>query len=320
MIPFGKAKVVREGSDLTVVTAGALVKRSLDAAKLASEDHGIETEVIDLRTLSPFDMDTIAVSVKKTNKVLVAHEDSLSWGVGSEIAARIADELFPWLDGPVRRIGSLDTWVAYAPQLENAILPQMADVLEGILERVEGLDLDHLHLGIDGVGVGEVVGRGVVAVAERSVELIRDFARAGLSGAGGGPFDAPAPAFATARSGRAPIRLLWSGDGGLEVECEIRRATRGATLTGRVTAGGGPARATSVTLVTPGETWGPESPDPGGRFGPWPLAAGRNRLVLAGGTEDDGAVELSIEVEADDSRATGGEDRPGQTRGPSDGR
>jgi 2-oxoisovalerate dehydrogenase E1 component len=126
--------VVREGADLTVVTVGALVKRSLDAAKLASEDHGIETEVIDLRTLSPFDMDTIAVSVKKTNKVLIAHEDSLSWGVGSEIAARIADELFPWLDGPVRRVGSLDTWVAYAPQLENAILPQVADVLEGILE------------------------------------------------------------------------------------------------------------------------------------------------------------------------------------------
>ncbi len=134
MIPFGKAKIVREGSDLTVVAAGALVKRSLDAAKLASETHGIETEVIDLRTLSPFDMDTIAASVKKTNKVLIAHEDSLSWGIGSEIAARIADELFPWLDGPVRRVASLDTWVAYAPQLENTILPQTADVLEGIVD------------------------------------------------------------------------------------------------------------------------------------------------------------------------------------------
>ncbi|TFH55522.1 MAG: dehydrogenase, partial [Gemmatimonadales bacterium] len=134
MIPFGKAKVVREGSELTVVAAGALVKRSLDAAKLASEDHGIETEVIDLRTLSPLDMETIAASVKKTNKVLITHEDSLSWGLGSEIAARIADELFPWLDGPVRRVASLDTWVAYAPQLEETILPQTADVLEGILE------------------------------------------------------------------------------------------------------------------------------------------------------------------------------------------
>jgi 2-oxoisovalerate dehydrogenase E1 component len=110
------------------------VKRSLDAAKLASENHGVETEVIDLRTLSPFDMDTVAASVKKTNKVLIAHEDSLSWGVGAEISARIADELFPWLDGPIRRVASLDTWVAYAPQLENAILPQTPDVLEGILE------------------------------------------------------------------------------------------------------------------------------------------------------------------------------------------
>ncbi len=134
MIPFGKAKVVREGSDLTVVTAGALVKRSLDAAKIASEEHGLEAEVIDLRTLSPLDMEAIGRSVKKTNKVLIAHEDSLSWGLGSEIAARIADELFPWLDGPVRRVASLDTWVAYAPRLEEAILPQAADVLEGILE------------------------------------------------------------------------------------------------------------------------------------------------------------------------------------------
>ncbi|MGW8265175.1 MAG: alpha-ketoacid dehydrogenase subunit alpha/beta, partial [Longimicrobiales bacterium] len=137
LIPFGKARVVREGNDLTIVTAGALVKRSLDAAKLASEGHGLEAEVIDLRTLSPLDMDSIAESVKKTNKVLVAHEDSLSWGLGSEIAARIADELFPWLDGPVRRIGSLDTWVAYAPRLEEAILPQTAGVLKEILDLAE---------------------------------------------------------------------------------------------------------------------------------------------------------------------------------------
>ena len=137
MIPFGKAKVAREGSDLTVVTAGALVKRSLDAARLASEEHGVEVEVIDLRTLSPFDMESISKSVKKTNKVLIAHEDSLSWGLGSEIAARISDELFMWLDGPVRRVAALDTWVAYAPQLEDAILPQTADVLAGILELAE---------------------------------------------------------------------------------------------------------------------------------------------------------------------------------------
>ena len=137
MIPFGKAKVVRKGTDLTIVTCGALVKRSLDAAKVASEQYGIEAEVLDLRSLSPFDMDAITASVKKTNKVIVAHEDSLSWGIGSEIVARIADELFPWLDGPVRRVASLDTWVAYAPQLEEEILPQMNDVLEAITELAE---------------------------------------------------------------------------------------------------------------------------------------------------------------------------------------
>ena len=134
MIPFGKAKVVRPGSDLTIVTCGALVKRSMDAAKTAADQHGIDCEVIDLRTLSPLDMESVAASVMKTNKVLVTHEDSLSWGIGSEIVARIADELFPWLDGPVRRVASMDTWVAYAPQLEEVILPQPKDVLEGILD------------------------------------------------------------------------------------------------------------------------------------------------------------------------------------------
>jgi len=133
MIPFGKAAVLREGQDLTVVACGALVKRSLDAARLADQ-RGIAVEVIDLRSLNPFDLDTIAASVKKTGKVIVAHEDSLSWGIGSEIAARIADDLFPWLDGPVRRVASLDTWVAYSPQLEDVILPQTADVLKAITE------------------------------------------------------------------------------------------------------------------------------------------------------------------------------------------
>jgi 2-oxoisovalerate dehydrogenase E1 component len=134
MIPFGKAKVRREGSDITVVTCGALVKRSLDAARLASEQNGIEAEVIDLRTVKPLDMERIADSVKKTNKVMIVHEDSLSWGIGSEIAARIADELFPWLDGPIKRVASMDTWVAYAPQVENAILPQTPDVLAAMIE------------------------------------------------------------------------------------------------------------------------------------------------------------------------------------------
>ena len=133
MIPFGKAKVCREGSDVTLVTCGALVKRSLDAARIAAE-QGIETEVIDLRTVQPFDMERIADSVKKTNKVLVVHEDSLSWGIGSEIAARIADELFEYLDGPVKRVASMDTWVAYAPQVENVILPQTPNIVDAIGE------------------------------------------------------------------------------------------------------------------------------------------------------------------------------------------
>jgi len=136
MIPFGKAAVRREGTDVTVVTCGALVKRSLDAAKIASEQHGIEAEVIDLRTVQPFDMERIATSVKKTNKVVVVHEDSLSWGLGSEIAARIADELFEYLDGPVKRVASMDTWVAYAPDVEHAILPQTPDVLQALRELV----------------------------------------------------------------------------------------------------------------------------------------------------------------------------------------
>jgi 2-oxoisovalerate dehydrogenase E1 component len=132
MIPFGKAKVVREGADITVVTCGALVKRTIDAARIVAND--IDVEIIDLRSFIPLDMETIAASVKKTNRVVVAYEDSLSWGIGSEIAARIADELFPWLDAPIRRVASLDTWVAYAPQLEDAILPQVDDVVRAFEE------------------------------------------------------------------------------------------------------------------------------------------------------------------------------------------
>jgi 2-oxoisovalerate dehydrogenase E1 component len=134
MIPFGKAKLLREGTDLTLVTCGALVKRSLDAARRASDEHGIDVEILDLRTISPLDMDRIGESVKKTGKVLVVHEDALSFGLGAEIAARIADDLFAYLDGPVRRIAAMDTWVAYAPVVEDAILPQTADVLAGIVE------------------------------------------------------------------------------------------------------------------------------------------------------------------------------------------
>jgi 2-oxoisovalerate dehydrogenase E1 component len=135
MIPFGKAKVVREGTDLTVVTYGAVVQRTLNAAKALAESDGISVEVIDLRSLSPVDWDTIGESVRKTSRVLVAYEDSLSWGYGAEIAARIADEHFAWLDAPVMRIAATDTFVAYAPELEDVILPQS----EGIAEKIRDL-------------------------------------------------------------------------------------------------------------------------------------------------------------------------------------
>jgi 2-oxoisovalerate dehydrogenase E1 component len=126
MIPFGKAKVVREGSDVTVVTYGATVQRAITAAN-AVADNGISVEVIDLRTLSPWDRETVFDSVKKNSRVIVAYEDSLSWGYGAEISAAIADECFAWLDAPVRRIASTDTFVGYAPRLEDAILPQVED-------------------------------------------------------------------------------------------------------------------------------------------------------------------------------------------------
>ncbi|HEU5466865.1 MAG TPA: dehydrogenase E1 component subunit alpha/beta [Gemmatimonadales bacterium] len=124
MIPFGKARVAREGTDLTVITYGAVVQRALVAAKMLEDADGTRVEVIDLRSLSPVDWETIEQSVRKTNKVLVAYEDSLSWGYGAEIAAKVADVCFPWLDAPVKRVASTDTFVAYAPELEDVILPQ----------------------------------------------------------------------------------------------------------------------------------------------------------------------------------------------------
>ncbi|MEO6445886.1 MAG: dehydrogenase E1 component subunit alpha/beta [Gemmatimonadaceae bacterium] len=126
MIPFGKAKIVREGTDVTLVTYGATVQRAFAAANQLA-DEGISVEVIDLRTLSPWDHEMVYDSVKKTSRVIVAYEDSMSWGYGAEIAARIADDCFAWLDAPVKRVASTDTFVGYAPQLEDAILPQIED-------------------------------------------------------------------------------------------------------------------------------------------------------------------------------------------------
>lgn len=128
MVPFGKAKKVKQGTDLTIITYGALVHKALLAARHIEKKHPATIEVLDLRTLSPYDWEAIAESVTKTSRVIVAHEDCLSFGYGAEIAARIGNELFSHLDAPVARVGAEDTWVAYNPQSENRILPQTSDL------------------------------------------------------------------------------------------------------------------------------------------------------------------------------------------------
>lgn len=134
MIPFGKGKVVREGTDATVITYGAVVQRAVQAARELEEATGQRVEVIDLRTLNPVDWEMIGDSIRKTSRVIVAYEDSLSWGYGSEIAARIADDHFHWLDAPVKRVAATDTFVAYAPELEDVILPQVGSLKAAMVE------------------------------------------------------------------------------------------------------------------------------------------------------------------------------------------
>jgi 2-oxoisovalerate dehydrogenase E1 component len=129
-IPFGKAKIVKLGQSLTILTYGALVQKSLQAALQLEQRHrDVSIEVIDLRSLSPYDWSAIAESVRKTSRVLIAHEDAISWGYGAEIAARIGSELFTDLDAPIGRVGARDTWVAYHPKLEDEILPQVSDLV-----------------------------------------------------------------------------------------------------------------------------------------------------------------------------------------------
>lgn len=137
MIPFGKARMVQPGTDLSVITYGAVVPRALQAAQKLERENGVHVEIIDLRSLNPFDWDTIAASVAKTNRALVAYEDTLSWGYGAEIAARIADQLFDQLDAPVRRVAAEDTFIAYQPILEDAILPQPNDLFRAMKELAE---------------------------------------------------------------------------------------------------------------------------------------------------------------------------------------
>jgi 2-oxoisovalerate dehydrogenase E1 component len=129
MLPFGHGDVRRPGSDLTVVTWGATVQKSLEAAALIEDTDGADVEVVDLRTISPWDKDLVGESVRRTSRVLVVHEDVLTAGFGAEVAAWIAEEVFTDLDAPVRRVAATDTHVAYAPVLEQAILPQVDDIV-----------------------------------------------------------------------------------------------------------------------------------------------------------------------------------------------
>ena len=129
-IPFGQARLVKAGANLTVIAYGALVHKALQAAsQIEWKSPGVTVEVIDLRSLAPYDWEAIRASVRKTSRVLIAHEDCLAWGYGAEVAARIAGELFDCLDAPVARVAALDTWIGYNPQLESEILPQVEDIV-----------------------------------------------------------------------------------------------------------------------------------------------------------------------------------------------
>jgi 2-oxoisovalerate dehydrogenase E1 component len=135
-IPFGKARVVKEGSDLSIITYGAVVHRAeVAAAQLQRE--GVNVEILDLRSLSPYDWEAISATVRKTHRVIVAYEDMLSWGFGAEIAARIADQLFDELDAPVKRVAAMDTFCAYQPKLEDVILPQTGHIAAAVKQLLE---------------------------------------------------------------------------------------------------------------------------------------------------------------------------------------
>jgi len=135
-IPFGKARVVREGTDLSIITYGAVVHRAeVAAAQLLRE--GINVEIVDLRSLSPYDWEAISATVGKTHRVIVAYEDMLSWGYGAEIAARIADQLFEQLDAPVKRVAAMDTFCAYQPKLEDEILPQSGHIARAVKQLLD---------------------------------------------------------------------------------------------------------------------------------------------------------------------------------------
>ena len=128
-VPLGEAKIAREGTDLTVVTYGMMVHRSLDAARILEAEMGVQLEVVDLRTLLPLDERAIFASVRKTGKLLVVHEDTRTGGIAGEIAMRVSEEAFEWLDGPILRVTAVDTPVPYAGTLEDHFLPQVEDIV-----------------------------------------------------------------------------------------------------------------------------------------------------------------------------------------------
>ena len=134
LVPFGRCALVRQGSDVTIVTYGATVEKSRQAAQVVEERDGVSIGIVDLRTLSPWDHEIVGESVRRTGRLLVVHEDVLTCGFGAEVAAWAADELFDALDAPVRRIAATDTWVAYEPTLEQAILPQVDDIANAVVE------------------------------------------------------------------------------------------------------------------------------------------------------------------------------------------
>ena len=134
-MPFGKAKTVREGSDLTIVTYGAMVQKALNASKKYASKENVNTEVIDLRTIVPFDSEAVIESVKKTNRVIVLYEDLEFIGFGSEIASQIADKAFEYLDAPVVRVAAKYAPIPFAAPMENFILPADEDI-ENAIERL----------------------------------------------------------------------------------------------------------------------------------------------------------------------------------------
>ncbi len=130
LVPLGKARIHREGTDLTIVTYAAMVHRSLEAADLLEKEDGLSVEVLDLRTLLPLDEDAIVESVRKTNRVLIVHEDTRTGGIAGEIAMRVSERAFEWLDAPILRVTAIDTPVPYSPPLEDYFLPQLEDIVK----------------------------------------------------------------------------------------------------------------------------------------------------------------------------------------------